>query len=33
MGLFDFFKKKKNEEENISEVLNEEGLNKEISEE
>ena len=33
MGLFDFLKKKKNEEENISEVLNEEGLNKEISEE
>ena len=33
MGLFDFFKKKKNDEENISEVLNEEGLNKEISEE
>ena len=33
MGIFDFFKKKKNEEENISEVLNEEGLNKEISEE
>ena len=30
MGLFDFFKKKKNEEENISEVLNEEGLNKEV---
>ena len=35
MGLFDFFKKKKNEEqeENISEVLNEEGLNEELSEE
>lgn len=35
MGLFDFFKKKKNEEqeENISEVLNEESLNEELSEE
>ena len=35
MGLFDFLKKKKNEEqeENISEVLNEEGLNEELSQE